>query len=95
MFRAIGRNIQREPVRWFSSLIALVPITVTGILLFSHWNPTEEQLSYVLSTPTGILGVLGWTVVREAVTPNTKLPPSTTASVAVDQAIEDSSGPVT
>ena len=90
MFRAIIENIKREPVRWFSSLLALVPITVTGILLFTSWKPTEEQLGFILGTPASVLAVMGWTVIREAVTPNAKLPPSTTAAVAVDQAIEDS-----
>jgi len=93
MLKGIVNNIKREPVRWFSSLIAVVPIVVTGLLLFTNWNPTEEQLSYVLGMPGAIFGVLGWTVIREAVTPNAKLPPSTTAAVAVDQAIEESDEP--
>lgn len=67
-------SVKREPVRWFTGLSTVVPIIVNGLLIFNAWNPSVEQLQYVLGVPTAIAAVFGFTIVRSAVTPNEKLP---------------------
>lgn len=74
MIRAIVAHIRREPVRWFTATSQLIPVIVSGLLVFGAWDPTPEQLAYVSGAVAAIAGAFGFTIVRQAVTPNTKLP---------------------
>ena len=71
--RKLWANIKREPVRWFTGLSTAVPIAVNGLIIFDAWDPTVEQLQYVLGVPAALAAVFGFTIVRDAVTPNEKL----------------------
>lgn len=74
IFTHLWANLKREPVRWFTGLSQLVPLIVTGLLVFDAWNPNAEQLAYVTGLPAALALVFGVTIVRNAVTPNDKLP---------------------
>ena len=70
----LWQNIRREPVRWLSGFqIAWVAI-IGGFIVFNQWEPTPDQLQWTLAIPVVLAGVFGITVVRNAVTPNAKLP---------------------
>ena len=66
-------NIKREPVRWFTGLDLLVQVILSGVLLFTSWNPNTEQTLWILGVPTVLATIFGVTIVRNAVTPNEKL----------------------
>lgn len=70
----IWNNVKREPVRWLAGLQVLWVAVVSGLLVFGWWSPTADQLQWVLGVPVVIANVFGFTIVREAVTPNAKLP---------------------
>lgn len=74
-------NIKREPVRWFTGLDLLVQVILSGVLLFTSWNPNTEQTLWILGVPTVLATIFGVTIVRNAVTPNEKL-----TSAEVDRA---------
>lgn len=72
--KALWHNIKREPVRWLTGLQVLWIAVCGGLTVFSWWSPTVDQLQWVLGVPVVIANALGFTIVREAVTPNAKLP---------------------
>ena len=71
---ALFNTIRREPVRYFTVASGLIPLITTGLILFDWWHPAVEQLAYVNGLPAAIAVVFGVTIVRNAVTPNDKLP---------------------
>lgn len=71
---AIIDSMKREPIRWFTGLQLLVALAVQGLLLFTEWDPTADQLTYIIGVPSALGAICGFTIVRNAVTPNEKLP---------------------
>lgn len=71
---AFWNTVKREPVRYFTVAAALTPLITTGLILFDWWHPAVEQLAYVNGLPAAVAVAFGVTVVRNAVTPNDKLP---------------------
>lgn len=69
----IWTSIKREPVRWFACIDALVGLFCTGLVVFDAWNPTLDQLAFVTGATAVVANALGFTIVRQAVTPNDKL----------------------
>ena len=70
----IWTNVKREPVRWLTGLQVLWIAVCGGLTVFGLWAPSADQLQWVLGVPVVIANALGFTIVREAVTPNAKLP---------------------
>lgn len=68
--RSIINWIKREPVRAFTIANGLAPIVVSGLLVFDAWQPTDEQLTYVVGLPAAVGIVFGVSAVRNSVTPN-------------------------
>lgn len=66
-------SFKREPVRWFTGLDAAIAYILSGIMLFSEWDPSPDQVVYILGVPTTLAAIFGITLVRNAVTPNEKL----------------------
>jgi SNF family Na+-dependent transporter len=71
--RAIINNVKREPVRWFAAIDGLVALLSTGLIVFDAWHPTLDQLAFVTGATAVVASALGFTIVRQAVTPNEKL----------------------
>lgn len=69
----LWQNIKREPVRWLAGLQVLWVAVVSGLLVFEAWSPSADQLQWTLGVPVVLANIFGFTVVREAVTPNEKL----------------------
>ena len=62
--------IRREPVRVFVALDILTAWIVNGLVLWDVWQPTDEQLAWVNGTWVTVAAAFGFTIVRQAVTPN-------------------------
>lgn len=66
-------TLKREPVRWLTGLQVLWVAAIGGLLVFNMWQPSADQLQWTLGVPVVLANIFGFTIVREAVTPNEKL----------------------
>lgn len=62
--------IRREPVRAFTAASILASWIIAGLTVFDLWHPSEDQLLWATTSVATIAGAFGFTVVRQAVTPN-------------------------
>lgn len=58
-----------EPVALFTALAMLVPLVVSGLVVFDAWSPTADQLAWVNGATIIIAGSFGIKVTRSNVTP--------------------------